>query len=174
MPRHQTRRFVCLSDLEDFRTLDRSGGSTSAWYIKPRPGADASDRSTFELVDFTVDGEAMPIRRSAKKAGQTYSVDIGTDRIAAGTPVAVAYTYRAIANDLDRLLQLRVDQPTHGLSVHLDYTDTDIKSLRVVDYIASGRSTRISHTSPTVPERSTTIEFDGWVLANSGVAFTWR
>lgn len=173
VPIHQTRRFVCLDDLEQFRELDRNGGATSAWYIKPRAGVRAAERDAFELIDFSVDGQPRPIRRSSRASGQAYSVDLGKGVLAAGESVTIAYTYRTVANDRERLLQLRVDQPTKGLTVTFDYTDTDIASVRVLDFIASGRPARVSTPPPGVPDKSTTVEFQGWVFARSGLAFVW-
>lgn len=124
-------------------------------------------------MDFTLDGEPRPVRRTGKKDSQTYSVDMGVERIDAGKPVVVAYTYRTIANDLDGLLQLRVDQPTRGLAVELDYSDTNIVSVRALDFIAGSRPAQISHSLASVPGKKVSVKFDGWVFARSGVAFLW-
>jgi hypothetical protein len=174
VPLHQTRRFVCMSDLAGFSQLDRNGGATSAWYIKKRPGVDAGQRETFELVDFTVDGQSRPIRRNGKTDSQTYSVDIGRRHVEAKfLPVKVAYTYRTVTNPDGHVLQVRVDQPSQNLSVTLDYGDTDIESVRALDFIASGRSAAISRSSGTVPGKSVTVDFEGWAFARSGIAFVW-
>ena len=71
------------------------------------------------------------------------------------------------------LLRLRVDQPTRGLAIELDYGDTDIRNVSVVDFIASSEQTRVSHSPHAVPAKSVGVEFDGWVFPRSGVAFVW-
>lgn len=172
-PTYATRRFVCLSDLEEFRDLDQDTVATSAWLIKPQPGLDAGSKDVFELVEFTVDGESRPIRRSAKAGSQTYSVSLGKEVIEAARPVKVAYTYRTVVRAVGHFLQLRVDQPTHGLSVELDYSDTGINEVSVLDFIASAERTRIAKLPPSVPGRSVSVEFDGWVFPRSGIAFVW-
>lgn len=58
--------------------------------------------------------------------------------------------------------------------VELDYSDTDITDVTVLDYIASSERTRISRSPAGVPEKTVAIEFDGWVFPRSGVAFVWN
>jgi len=173
IPKYQTRRFVCLSDLEEFRDLDQDTVATSAWYVRPQPGVDASDKGIFELVDFTVDGEPRTIRRSTKHGAQTYTVSVGREAVAAAQPITIAYTYRTVVPIDGHLLQVRVDQPTRGLSIELDYGDCDIDRVNVLDFIASSRDTRVVQSPQTVPGRSIGVEFDGWVFPRSGVAFVW-
>lgn len=98
---------------------------------------------------------------------------MGKDTVAAGQPVDVAYTYRTITPVDGHLLQLRVDQPTKGLTIELDYGDSGLTSMTVLDFIASSRRTRISQTAPGLPGKAVTVEFEGWVFPRSGVAFVW-
>ncbi len=104
---------------------------------------------------------------------KTYSVNLGSDIVGAGEPVAVAYTYRTITPVNGHLLQLRVDQPTKALAVELDSSDTDLSSVTVLDFIASSQRTRIAQTPPTLPGKVMAVDFDGWVFPRSGVAFVW-
>lgn len=173
VPKFQTRRFVCLGDNEEFRDVDQDTVATSAWYFKPKGGITAEDKEAFELVDFTVDGEPRKIRRSTKLGSQTYAVNVGKEAVERQEPVTVAYTYRTVTAADGHLLRLRVDQPTRGLSIDLDYGDTDIAEVSVVDFIASSDRTRVAHSSDAVPGRSVSVEFDGWVFPRSGVAFVW-
>ncbi|PZR99101.1 MAG: hypothetical protein DLM67_04530 [Candidatus Nephthysia bennettiae] len=92
IPTYQTRRFVCLSDLEEFRDLNQDTVATSAWYIGPRTGLDAGAKESFELVEFIVDGEQRTIRRSSKQGSQAYSVNLGQEAMEAAEPITVAYT----------------------------------------------------------------------------------
>jgi hypothetical protein len=87
--------------------------------------------------------------------------------------VTIAYTYRTITSTRGHLLQLRVDQPTKGLAVELDYSDCGIDCVNVLDYIAGSERTRVSIRSTSVPGKAVSVEFDGWVFPRSGVAFVW-
>jgi len=63
-PKYQTRRFACVSDIKEFRELRQDRAAISAWYVGPRSGLAADDPETFELLDFTVDGEPRTVRRT--------------------------------------------------------------------------------------------------------------
>lgn len=84
-----------------------------------------------------------------------------------------SYGYVTITPVHGHLLQLRVDQPTRGLTIELDYGDSSLTSMTVVDFIASSRRTRISQTPLGLPGKAVVVEFDGWVFPRSGVAFVW-
>lgn len=45
--------------------------------------------------------------------------------------------------------------------------------MNVLDFIASSETTRVSKSPTTVPGKSVSVEFDGWVFPRSGVAFVW-
>ena len=172
-PVFATRRFICLDDIDEFRELNQDTAATSAWYFRPKAGHIASDRAAFELVEYTVNGQDRPIRRSSKQGSQTYTVSLGAETVRAGQPVHVAYTYRTVTAIEGHLLRLRVDQPTRGLTVELDYGDTKLTEVSVLDFIASSDRTTISTSSPSVPGKTVTLDFDGWVFPKSGVAFVW-
>lgn len=172
-PKYQTRRFSCVSDREEFRGLNQDTAANSAWYVGPRTGLAAADRETFELMDFTVDGTPKKISRTSKQGSQTYSVNLGPEVLQSADRVTVAYTYRTVVAVNEHLLQLRVDQPTRGLSIELDYGSTDIDHINVLDFIAGSEPVRIARSSANVPERVITVEYDGWAFPRSGVAFVW-
>ncbi|WP_336855944.1 hypothetical protein [Sinomonas albida] len=173
VPSHSTQRFACVSDKDEYRELVSDIPATSTWFMTPRPGFDASSREAFELVRFSVDGEERSIRRSARKTGQTYSVRIGDEVVGAAQPVRVSYTYRTITARAGHLLHFDIDQPTRGIEVTLDYSDTDIADVRVLDLIASTKHAHVDRTPASVPGQSVTLSFDGWVFPRTGVAFSW-
>ncbi|MFF0492507.1 hypothetical protein ACFYTQ_26055 [Nocardia sp. NPDC004068] len=51
----------------------------------------------------------------------------------------IAYAYRLRPSRQNRLLQLYVDQPTRGLDIELDYSDTDIAYVNMIDFVASSQ-----------------------------------
>jgi hypothetical protein len=173
VPIFPTRRFVCTSDLREFRELNQDTAGTSVWYIPETADIHADGEAAFELLDFTVNGEARGIRRTAKAGSQTYTVALGADAMQSRDPITVAYTYRAVVAAEGQRLRLRVDQPTKGWTIELNHTDASIGEVAVLDYIASGEQTRISRSPASLPEQTVTVEFDGWVFARSGVAFVW-
>lgn len=95
-PSHAVQRFACVSDKDEYHDLISDIPSTATWFMTPRPGFDASQRDAFELVDYTVNGDHRTIRRSARKTGQTYSVNIGDDLVRDAKPVQITYVYKTI------------------------------------------------------------------------------
>jgi hypothetical protein len=172
-PKFRTRRFTCVSNIEEFRALKQDTAATSAWYVGRRTGLDAADPQTFELLEFTVDGEPRRISRSGKEGSQTYSVNLGAEALDSEERVTIAYTYRTLIAADEHLLQIRVDQPTRGLAIEIDYTATDFDHVNVLDFIAGNEATRISRSPSGTPEKVVGLQYDGWVFPRSGAAFVW-
>ncbi|MHA7271199.1 hypothetical protein [Arthrobacter sp. HLT1-20] len=173
VPAHETQRFACVSDKEEFSDLVTDIPATLAWFMTPASGFDAADKESYELVQYTVDGDQRAIRRTARKTGQIYSVRLGRDVVVAAKPVRVSFIYRTITAQSGHLLHFDIVQPTKGLNVTLDYGDTSISQVKVLDLIASSKHARVERTPITVPGRSVNVEFDGWVFPRTGVAFVW-
>lgn len=173
IPSHDSQRFACVSDKEEFRDLISDLPATSTWFMTPASGFDASDRESYELVQYTVDGVPLSIRRSVRKTGQTYTVRLGQAVVDAQKPVRVSFTYRTITAPSGHLLHFDIVQPTRGLNVALDYGDTDISQVKILDLIASSKHARVDWTPDSVPGRSVSVDFDGWVFPRTGIAFVW-
>jgi len=172
MPRHAQRRFVCLSDRDEYAELVSERGPTSAWYLKPASGIDAGTPAAFELLRFTVNGENRPIRRAQRKNGQLYTASVGTDHVAAGQPVVISYTYRTVTSRAGHLLFFDIEQPTRDLRVDFDYGGCGIASVSALDLVPSVRRARIERPSDTT-RSILRVDIDGWVFPRSGVAFVW-
>lgn len=173
VPKHPVRRFVCVADKQEYRELTQEPGATSVWFMRPKEGIQTGSREAFELVQFTVDGQERPIRRSARSDGQTYTVAVGRDVVTACKPVVVSYTFRTLVSVASHVLNIDLEQPTRGIQVELDYSDVDIQTVSVIDSIASSRQARITRSPKNVPGRTVNVEFDGWAFPRSGVAFVW-
>lgn len=172
VPSTRLRRFACVGTQADYRELEQDP-TTSVWLVNPRHGLDASARDAFELVQFALDGEELPIRRSARASTQTYSVNIGNEAVTAGEPLTIAYTYRTVLPVRGHLLYLGLEQPTKGVDIELDYSDCGIEYVNVLDLIASSERTRVSNSPTSVPGQRVSVGFNGWVFPRSGIGFVW-
>ncbi|UVJ38048.1 hypothetical protein [Arthrobacter sp. CJ23] len=173
IPSHEVQRFACVSDRDEFGELVSEIPSTATWYLVPRPGFDAAKKGAFELVQYTIEGIERLIRRTERKTGQTYSVSLGHESVAAGKPVRISYTYKTITQRAGHLLHFDIDQPTKGMSVTPDYSDSDISRVSVLDLIASTKHAQIERTPVTVPGKFVTLSFDWRVFPRTGIAFVW-
>lgn len=141
--------------------------------MTPRPGFNAADRAAFELLQYSVDGEELPIRRSARKNSQSYTVRLGEEAVREGRPVRIRHVYRTITPQSGHLLHLTIAQPAKGLTLALDYTDTDIASMRVTDLISSAQRPRLSRLPNEAEAREITLDVPGWILPQAEVTFVW-
>jgi hypothetical protein len=172
-PTTSGRRFACVSDAQEYRDLTQEPGSSSVWRFTPVAGLTADSPEAFELVEFTVDGVARPIRRTARAGSQLYSVSLGAKVVEAARPVRIAYTYKTLVRRDGHLLYLALNQPTKGLNVQLRYGGVGIAAVSVLDFIASSRKTTVTTSPATLPEPTVGVTIDGWALPQSGVAFVW-
>jgi hypothetical protein len=169
-PASAQRRFTCVSDRSEYRRLVDEG-KESVWFFRPAAGIAAADKQAYELVQFTVDGAALPIRRSERAGRQAYSVELAPEHL--GYEVKIAHTYRVLVRKHGHLLYLDVAKPTRGLHVEFDYAGSGIREVTALDFIASAQQPRTVRSPESVPGRNVTISFDGWVFPKSGVVFVW-
>lgn len=172
-PSTSLRRFACVEGGREYRDLMQEPASTFAWRFTPVNGLRADQPEAFELVQFSVDGEERPIRRTARDGSQVYSVSIGKSLVEAGQPVRLSYTYRTLLRSDGHLLYLTLSQPTEHASIEFRYGDSDISAVRVLDFFGSSK-TSVLRAPEALPEPSVAVEADGWVLPGSGVAFIWE
>lgn len=172
-PSHPVRRFACTSDRDEFRDLVTDAPSTNVWYVKPRTGLKVNDQSAFELLQFTVDGQEQRIKRSEKKTGQAYTVNLGEYVVRESKPVRISHTYRTVMPKSGHRLRITVAQPTRDLSVRLDYTDTDIATLVTSDLISSAKRARVTATPGGVASREVSVDAPGWLLPPAEITYVW-
>ncbi len=173
IPSSPVQRFACTSNREEFHELLSEMPSTSTWFMTPRPGFNAADRDAFELLQYSIDGEELPIRRSARKSSQTYTVRLGDEIVKEGRPVRVRHVYRTITPQSGHMLHITIGQPAKGLTLSLDYTDTAIASMRVTDLISSARRPRLARLPNKAEAREVTMDVPGWILPQAEVTFVW-
>lgn len=168
------QRFACTSSRDEFHDLISDIPSTSTWFMTPRPGFVASERESFELLQYTVDGEECTIRRTARKSGQTYSVRVSDEAVRDGRTVRVRHTYRTITPKYGHLLMVAIAQPAKGFTLTLDYTDAEgVAAMRVSDLVSSAQRPRLSRLPDKAEAREISLEVPGWILPQAEVSFVW-
>jgi hypothetical protein len=180
-PTRSTMRFSCVSNQSTYQELLRDPTSALVWNFRPTGDLHGGSDDAFELVEFTVDGKLVRIRRTKQARGQTYVVNLpastGTEET--GVPVSsphgvrIAYTYRLLVRQAGHLLYLDIGSLTRGLTVAFRYGGCGIRNVNTLPFIASAEPARLMQTPPATPTPRVEIGFDGWVLPRSGVAFVW-
>lgn len=167
-----TRRFACVSDMDQYRELLLDPTSIEAYYFEPTADIDAASPDAFELLQFTVDGRPRPIRRSKRPGGQSFTVTTSVPAGDSATEVEIAYTYRVLVQQHGHLLYLDFGAPCKGVDVDFAYGDCGIRHVNVLDFIAGSQPTRVSRSPKDAPP-TISVRYDGWVFPKSGVAFSW-
>jgi len=172
-PSHSVRRFACVSDRDEFRDLAEDAPATSTWFMAPRPGLDATQRESFELLYFSVDGIEQTVRRQQRKTGQTYTVHMSDDTVRSNQPVRIRHIYRARTAQAGHFLFFEVPQPSRGLSLSVDYDASGISQLRVTDLLTSASRTQIVRKPGITGEKTVSVDQTGWIMPKAGVAVAW-
>ena len=140
--------------------------------MKPRPGMEPSSRDSYELLEVTVDGHPQSIRRTARTGGQTYTVHLD-ETARKGEPVRIRQVFRTVTPNWSHRLYFELPQPARNMAVSLDYTNTTIADMRVIESVATTRPTQLSRSSERIPGRTLSVEAIGWLLPKTGFTFTW-
>jgi hypothetical protein len=173
VPTSPMLRFACVSDLDGFSELSADPAMTAAWYFEPIGGLTASSPDVFELVQASVNGKQRPARRSTRKDGLTYTVDLGQGAEGEGSLVAISFTYRVLVQQSGHLLHLDLAQPTEDFTAELFYGDCGIRYVNVLDYLSGPRQPRITRLPASGPTPRVSVAYDGWTFPKGGVAFVW-
>lgn len=173
LPSTRMQRFASTNSLDEFHEFLDDAPATSAWYIAPESGADAREPEAFEVLSYAVDGEQRDVRRSVRKTGQTYSVDLGAEVMASGQPVRIRHVYRTVSRRAGHRFRIALTQPTEGLHVSLDYSDTDIAELKVGDLVSSAQDAQVSFLPAEAPAKQVEVVVPGWLLPQAEVTFVW-
>lgn len=171
-PANNTMRFACVSDIAEYRELLRDPTVAAPWHVDPSGGVDAASRHTFELLQLSVNGKPMKIRRTARTGAQLYTAALG-QAAASGQEVTIAYRYRLLVQRHGHVLYLDLPRPTKGLHVQLNYAGASIRRVNVLDFIASSQQSRVEHAPDVTQAKTIDVGFDGWIFPRSGVAFVW-
>lgn len=164
-------RCVAVSDPDEYRRLLRDPAVTSVWLVGEASTLHAGARESFELVQVTVDDQACPIRHTERAGSQLYTAALPTG--GPGREVTVAYTYRALVQQLGHAVFINIPRPARGLRVRMNYSRTGIRQATVWDFITSAHNPRVTVSPSTVPTRSVDVGFDGWVFPRAGIVLSW-
>ena len=172
-PATPVMRFICVSDLDEYRESLQDPTCTVVHYFEPIGALDGGSPAAFEFVECTVDGRPRPPRRVARTGAQVFTAHLGADATTATQPLTISYTYRVLVQQHGHLLHLDISRPTQGLTIQFSYGGCGIRYVNVLDYVASSRQPGLSRLPAAGPTPSIALRFDGWVMPKAGAAFVW-
>lgn len=172
VPSGPVRRFACVSDRDEYNELRQDVPATSTWFMTPRHGMEASRRDSYELLELSVDGERQSIRRTERKTGQTYTVNLDEAALD-GRPVRIRQMFRTVTPTWGHRLYFELPQPARNFDLSVDYTDTPIATMGVTDTVATTKPPLVARTPDATPGRVVSVETRGWLMPKAGFTFTW-
>jgi hypothetical protein len=110
-------RFVCVSDLDEYRESLQDPTCTVVHYFEPTGALDGESAAAFEFVECTVDGRPRPTRHATRTGTQIVTVHLGADRATELQLPTISFTYRVLVQQRGHLLHLDLSRPTKGLKV---------------------------------------------------------
>jgi hypothetical protein len=87
--------------------------------------------------------------------------------------VRISYTYRTVTAESGHVLHFDLEHPTRDVSLTLNYGDTDIIKLVVLDLIPGADRIQLGRSPTPVPGKSVSLQLDGWAFPRAGFAFVW-
>ena len=88
-------------------------------------------------------------------------------------PVRIRQLLRVVTPSWGHRLFVELPQPTRGLSLRVDYTDTAIAEMMTTDTVAATQVARVHRSPKAVSNRVVLLDMPGWLLAKTGFAVTW-
>ena len=174
VPKHRFRKFAVVSDRQRYDQMVAERGETSVWFKPAGTKLDVTDLDNFALIEFAVDGEPLKIIRTTDEHGQVYTVDIGEAVVEAEQPVVMSFTYRSRLRRDGHMVYFDIDRPVRGFSLEMDYRDTEIAQMLLVDHVSSTQRARIAKAPEVAGAQSYSFSYDGWVLPRAGITFVWQ
>lgn len=174
VPKHRFRKFAVVSDRQRYDQMVAERGETSVWFKPTGTGLEVTDPENFALIEFMVDGEPVEITRTADEHGLMYTVDVGERVVEAGESVVMSFTYRSRLRRDGHMVHFDIDRPVRGFSLEMDYRDTEITQMLLVDHVSSTQRARIAKAPEVAGAQSYSFSYDGWVLPRAGITFVWQ
>ncbi|MEU8944230.1 hypothetical protein [Streptomyces sp. NPDC048489] len=168
-------RFSVTSDDETFRDDSSDPATTGAYFFQKRDylSVSASSREAFQVLDASVNGEPLKLRRSERKDSQTYTANLG-EHFESGKAVTLTYSIRLLVQQNGHMLHVDLAQPTKNFAAELWYQrECGIRKVNVVDYLSGPRESRITATAATEASPNVTVAQEGWTWPKAGVSFVW-
>ena len=85
----------------------------------------------------------------------------------------VSGVYRTVSRRVGQRFRIALTQPTHGMRLVLDYTDTDIAELKVGEMPSSATPAQMKRLPVEAPAKQIEVSVAGWLLPQAEVSFVW-
>ena len=91
-----------------------------------------------------------------------------------GDVVEVYYRFVTMVDKNSHMYIVRVGIPTKNLNIELDYANTDISVMNVIDFFVTNKMPKYIFSPSIEKNHKVEIEINEWAFPKGGVAFVWR
>lgn len=167
--------FHCVTSIDDYNKSIRDPNYEFTWLFPPTTDEFPTiDTSVFDVKQITVDNIELNLNYSTDENGNLAIVCTNPDlsnlqnRI-----VTVYYRYVVKINKRGHLFMANVIMPTRNVVIELDYANTDIHFVNVLDFFVSAQLPKITYLPSKEKAHKVEIELNEWAFPKGGVAFVW-
>lgn len=168
--------FTCVASIDDYWDLLRHSGH-ELWMTEPTREFPNLDVSVYDVESITVSTQTMniPLNIRRETIGNQFVITADHVQLASmiGQQVKVYYRYKVKLQKRGHLFMTHIPCPTHNVVVELDYADTDIHFVNVLDFFGCKIKPRILYIPSEKKRHRVEVEANGWVLPMSGIVFAW-
>jgi len=132
------------------------------------------DTTVFKVDKITVNSLELNINHQTESNGNLLiTCDHPELRKLLGQTVTVYYRYIAKLNKRGHLFTANVIVPTKNVVIELDYADTDIHYVNVLDFFVSTELPKITYLPSLAQAHKIEVEINEWAFPKGGVVFVW-
>jgi hypothetical protein len=165
--------FTTARTTEEFNAHLRDPEIQECWLIPPSRALPTLDASVFRILNINVGGQTLHVRKTKDTADKvSYVCSHQSLKEMIGKEVVIHYRYRSRINKLGHLFTVSPIYPTNGLIIELDFANTDIHYVNVLDFFSPVYPSLIRYTPPDKPHKIE-VELNDWSFPKSGVTFVW-
>ena len=166
--------FRCVDDIEDYDKSIRDPNFEFTYIFPPAHEFPKIDTTVFKVDKITVNSLELNINHQTESNGNLLiTCDHPELRKLLGQTVTVYYRYIAKLNKRGHLFTANVIVPTKNVVIELDYADTDIHYVNVLDFFVSTELPKITYLPSLAQAHKIEVEINEWAFPKGGVVFVW-
>ena len=164
-------RFICVPTADEYSELLRDPNWELRWIAEPIK--DFPGELNFDVETVQVAGLKLDVRREASNGKYVVVADHLKLQSMQGNLVNIYYRYKVRIKKRGHLLMVHMPCPTYNVVVELDYANTDIHFVNVLDFFVSKTKPAIRYFPSPQKHHRIEVEVDDWVFPRGGIVFVW-
>lgn len=170
------RKFIfrCVNNVHDYDKSIRDSDNEFTWHFPPAPEFQVLDSTLFMVDKIMINDLELEITSTTEPNGNILVVCTHPeiDKYV-GQIVTIYYRYITKINKRGHLFSATVIVPTKYVVIELDYADTDIHYVNVLDFFVSTDIPKITYLPSSKRAHKIEVELNEWAFPKGGVVFVW-